>query len=118
MKNKPLMSKAKADENVRMMSCYTHAYKVDELPCDIFWGREMHTNVTNSTYNDKDTWRYMDKNVEAKIKDDYQYKVWYDYHDASDPMDSSCSHTVYYVEEISKKKSAMIAAAKEFLKNI
>ena len=37
---------------------------------------------------------------DKKLEDNKQYKVWAEYHDASDPMDSSCSYTIIYIEEV------------------
>jgi len=115
MTNTPLMDKKWADENVRKWSCYTHASKVEDLSSGIFWGRDIHTYEPK--YGDPTYWHY-EKGVEEKIKDDYQYKVWYTYSDAADPCDMTTSYNVYYIEEISPMKTAMIEAAQEFLRNL
>ena len=60
----------------------------------------MHTHDTGNVYHDIETWNYPNKRIEKKIEDDKQYKVWADYHDAADPMDSSCSYTIIYIEEV------------------
>ena len=114
MTNKPLMDKKKADETVRE-SPYTYASKVDDLRTKIFWGRDIHTYEPK--YGDPTYWIY-EKGVEKQIKDDYQYKVWYTWRDAADPADSTTWYRVWYIEEISPAKTAMIAAAQEFLNNI
>ena len=114
MTNKPLMDKKKADENVKKSS-YTYASKVNELSTGIFWGRDIHTKHYHGC--DPTYWHY-EKGVEKQIKDDHQYKVWYTWSDAADPADSTTSYCVWYIEEISPEKSAMIAAAKKFLNNI
>ena len=59
----------------------------------IFYGWRMHTH-------DIETWNYPNKQIEKKIEDNKQYKVWADYHDASDPMDLSSSYTIIYIEEV------------------
>ena len=66
----------------------------------IFYGRTMHTHDIGNVYHDIETWNYPNKQIEKKIEDNKQYKVWADYHDASDPMDSSCSYTIIYIEEV------------------
>ena len=114
MSNTPLMDKDKANETVKN-SPYTYASSVDELSSKICYGRDIHTYEPK--YGDPTYWSY-EKGVEAKIKDDYQYKIWYTWRDAADPADSTTWYRVWYIEEISPVKSAMIAAAEEFLKNI
>lgn len=115
MANKPLMNKSKAGENVRKWSYYTHASKVDDLSLNIFWGKDIHTYEPK--YSDPTYWHY-EKGVEEKIKDDHQYKVWDTWRDAADPADLTTHYHVYYIEEISRAKSTMIAAAQEFLNNV
>ena len=66
----------------------------------IFDGWRMHTHDTGNVYHDIETWNYPNKQIENKIEDNKQYKVWADYHDASDPMDLSCSYTIIYIEEV------------------
>lgn len=66
----------------------------------IFYGWRMHTHDTGNAYHDIETWNYPNKQIEKKIEDNKQYKVWAEYHDASDPMDSSCSYTIIYIEEV------------------
>lgn len=66
----------------------------------IFYGRQMHTHDVGNVYHDIETWRYPDKQIEKKIESNKQYKVWADYHDAADPMDSSRSYTIIYIEEV------------------
>lgn len=66
----------------------------------IFDGWRMHTHDLRNVYHDIETWNYPNKQIEKKIEDNKQYKVWADYHDASDPMDSSCSYTIIYIEEV------------------
>ena len=60
----------------------------------------MHTHDTGNVYHDIETWNYPNKQIEKKIEDNKQYKVWADYHDASDPMDLSSSYTIIYIEEV------------------
>jgi hypothetical protein len=111
--NKPLMSKEKAN---KLVYSNTNRSKVDDLSCRIYWGKEIHT--TNYGSGDYTYWHYMDESVEDKIKDDRQYKVWYTYRDAADPADMTEVYCVYYIEEISPLKSAMIELAEEFLRNL
>ena len=66
----------------------------------IFDGWRMHTHDIGNVYNDIETWNYPNKQIEKKIEDNKQYKVWAEYHNASDPMDSSCSYTIIYIEEV------------------
>ena len=66
----------------------------------IFDGWRMHTHDLRNVYHDIETWNYPNKQIEKKIEDNKQYKVWAEYHDASDPMDSSCSYTIIYIEEV------------------
>ena len=66
----------------------------------IFDGWRMHTHDLRNVYHDRETWIYPNKQIENKIEDNKQYKVWADYHDASDPMDLSCSYTIIYIEEV------------------
>ena len=66
----------------------------------IFDGWRMHTHDLRNVYHDIEIWNYPNKQIENKIEDNKQYKVWADYHDASDPMDLSCSYTIIYIEEV------------------
>ena len=66
----------------------------------IFDGWRMHTHDLRNVYHDIETWNYPNKQIEKKIEDNKQYIVWADYHDASDPMDLSCSYTIIYIEEV------------------
>ena len=66
----------------------------------IFYGWRMHTHDTGNVYHDIETRNYPNKQIEKKIEDNKQYKVWAEYHDASDPMDLSCSYTIIYIEEV------------------
>jgi hypothetical protein len=65
----------------------------------IFYGWQMHTHDIGNVYHDMETWNYPNKRIERKIEDNKQYKVWADYNDAADPMDSSCSYSIIYIEE-------------------
>ncbi len=66
----------------------------------IFYGWRMHTHDIGNVYHDEETWNYPNKRIEKKIEDNKQYKVWADYHDAADQMDSTCSYTIIYIEEV------------------
>lgn len=63
----------------------------------IMKGSSMHDYVTNSIYDDWCRFHFPN-GVKEKIKDDEYYKVWFHYHDAADPMDSSCSYHIVYIE--------------------
>jgi hypothetical protein len=71
-------------------------YKAKKL----FYGKEMEDYVTNSIYDDWCRFHSVQMDVKEKIEKDKLYKVWFEYHDASDPMDSSCSYRIYYIEEV------------------
>lgn len=64
------------------------------------YGWSMHTRDVGNVYHDIETWHYPNEQIEKKIEDNKRYKVWADYHDAADPMDSSCSYTIIYIEEV------------------
>lgn len=68
-------------------------------PKKLFYGRDMEDYVTNSIYDDWCRFHFP-HGVKEKIVKDKLYKVWYDYRDASDPMDSSCSYRIEYIEEV------------------
>lgn len=70
-------------------------YKTKKL----FYGKDLEDYVTNSIYNDWCRFNYKQKGVKEKIEKDKLYKVWFEYHDASDPMDSSCTYFIHYIEE-------------------
>ena len=105
LKNKPLM-KRPTDEEIAN-DVYANAWKLDQLSQQLRYGRDMKTHVVNSTYGDEESW-YFPHGVKKQLKDNTLYKIWYRYHDAADPMDSSCSYTVYYIEEINKEKDDLI----------
>ena len=65
----------------------------------LFYGEDLEDYVTNSIYNDWCRFNFPSKRVKEKIEKDKLYKVWFDYHDASDPMDSSCTYSICYIEE-------------------
>lgn len=64
-----------------------------------FYGREMEDYITNSVYNDWCRF-YFPKGVKEKLDPDKLYKVCYEFHDAADPMDSSCNYSIKYIEEV------------------
>ena len=115
LKNKPLM-KRPTDKKIAN-DVYTSASKLDHLSQELRYGRDMHTHVVNSIYRDKERW-YFPKGVESKIKDDTLYRIWYRYHDAADPMDSSCSYAVYYIEEINNEKDELIKFLEVLIKDL
>ena len=116
LKNIPLMKKSEADKKVEECHVYTHAYKVDDMHPDFFWGRDMHTY--EPSYGDPTYWSYEQKSVEKKIKDDGVYKVWYTYSDSADPYDSTTSYHVYYVEEVPAEKRELINFLKRTIANL
>ena len=65
----------------------------------LFYGRDLEDYVTNSIYNDWCRFVFRRKGVKEQIEKDKLYKVWFEYSDASDPMDSSCTYSIYYIEE-------------------
>lgn len=65
----------------------------------LFYGKDLEDYVTNSIYNDWCRF-YFPKGVKKKIQKEKMYKVWFEYSEASDPMDSSCSYCIYYIEEV------------------
>jgi len=115
LKNKPLM-KRPTDEEIAN-NVYANAWKLDMLSQQLRYGRDMHTHVVNSTYGDEERWHFP-KDVKDKIKDDTLYKIWYRFRDAADPMDSSCSYTVYYIEEINKERDGLIQYLEALLKEL
>lgn len=86
MEDNKLMKKPDAEDYY-----FKHATKT------IMKGSFMHDRVTNSVYNDWCKF-YFPNGVRKKIKDDEYYKVWYNYSEASDPMDSSCQYNIEYIE--------------------
>lgn len=65
----------------------------------LFYGKDLEDYVTNSTYNEWCRF-YFPSGVKNKIEKEKMYKVWFDYRDASDPEDSSCSYHIHYIEEV------------------
>ena len=116
LKNIPLMKKSEADKKVDEMHVYTHAYSVDGMHPDFFWGRDMHTY--KPSYGDPTYWTYTKESVEKKVKDDSLYKVWFTYHDSADPYDSTTSYCVFYVEEVPIEKRELISFLKKTLKSL
>lgn len=113
MKNKPLMTKEKANELLRK---HTNYDSIDSLHVDIFYGKEIHTEKI--PYCDPTYWHYADETVEEKIEDNKQYKVWYTWRDAADPADQTIWYNVYYIEEIPAIKMAMKECLEDILRNI
>lgn len=46
------------------------------------------------------------------------YKVWYEYFDASGPMDSSCSYSIQYIEEAPEEIREAVIMSKTYEKMI
>jgi len=69
-------------------------------------------------YGDPHYWIYPNPEIEAKIKEDRLYKVWYTRRDAQDPADSTTWNTVYYVEEISEFRNLLVYRLSSFLNEI
>jgi len=83
--------------------------KLMDRPCEevlryktkkLFYGKDLEDYVTNSIYNDWCKFIFRCKGVKEKVEKDKLYKVWFEYRDASDPMDSSCTYSIYYIEEV------------------
>lgn len=66
----------------------------------LFYGKDLEDYVTNSIYNDWCRFNFVQRGVKDKVEKDKLYKVWFDYYDASDPMDSSCKYVIHYIEEV------------------
>lgn len=84
---------------------------------DYIYGKDMHDYVTNSIYNDWCRW-YFPNGIKNRIKDNQLYLVWYNYRDASDPQDSSCSYSVYYIERAPKHIQEMLEMKLEYEKKL
>jgi len=69
-------------------------------------------------YEDPDYWNYPSPEIEAKIKEDRLYKVWYSRRFAQDPADGTTWNTVYYVEEISDFRNLLANKLSSFLNEI
>ena len=66
----------------------------------LFYGKDLEDYVTNSIYNDWCRFNFAKRGVKEKIEKNKLYKVWFEYYDASDPMDSSCKYVIHYIEEV------------------
>jgi hypothetical protein len=66
----------------------------------LFYGKDLEDYVTNSVFNDWCRFNFVERGVKEKIEKDRMYKVWFEYYDASDPMDSSCKYVIHYIEEV------------------
>ena len=84
---------------------------------DYIYGKDMHDYVTNSIYNDWCRW-YFPNGIKYRIKDDQLYLVWYHYRDASDPQDSSCSYSVYYIERVPRHIQEMLETKLDYEKKL
>ena len=65
----------------------------------LFYGKDMEDYVTNSAFDEWCRFKFPN-GVKEKIKKEKMYKVWFDYQDSSDPMNSSCKYIIHYVEEV------------------
>lgn len=92
-------------------------YKFHGCVKKIMKGSSMHDYVTNSIYDDWCRFHFPN-GVKEKIKDKSYYKVWYHYYDASDPMDSSCSYSIQYIEEIPEEIREAVIMSKAYEKMI
>lgn len=94
------------DETIKMMDPPTEwGYYSEDIhrgTAHYAYGKDMRDYVTNSIYDDWCRW-YFPKGIKEKIEDNQLYLIWYHYHDASDPQDSSCSYHVYYIERVPKE---------------
>ena len=66
----------------------------------LFYGKDLEDYVTNSIYDDWCRFVFVEDGVKEKIEKDKMYKAWFEYFDASDPMDSSCKYVIHYIEEV------------------
>lgn len=88
--------------------------RLDNLRHDIFKGSHMRTYRFGA---DENVWTFPD-DLKEKIEDDKDYKVWYTWHDAADPADMSTYHHVYYIEEVSAGKMAVVQFLKQLISEI
>ena len=66
----------------------------------LFYGKDLEDYVTNSIFNDWCRFNFVQRGVKEKLEKNKLYKVWFEYYDASDPMDSSCKYVIHYIEEV------------------
>lgn len=66
----------------------------------LFYGKDLEDYVTNSVYDDWCRFNFVESGVKEKIEKNKMYKVWFEYFDASEPMDSSCKYVIHYIEEV------------------
>ena len=108
--NKPLCKKPSREKLKERF----HFDRLDSLRHDIFKGSHMRTYRFGA---DENVWTFPD-GVEEKIEDNKDYKVWYTWRDASDPYDMSTYHHVYYIEEVSADKMAVLQFLKRLISEI
>lgn len=65
----------------------------------LFYGEDMEDKIINSIFNEWCRFNFP-HGVKEKLEKDKLYKVWYDYKDDSDPMNSSCLYRIIYIEEV------------------
>lgn len=65
---------------------------------NLFLGKDLEDCKINSIYHDWCRFHFP-QGVKNKIEKEKLYKVWFDYSDSSDPANSSCHYTIYYIEE-------------------
>ena len=105
------------EEDIKMMEIPNKCTNIYRNTPSYIYGKDMHSYITNSIYNDWCKW-YFPKGIQEKIKDDQLYLVWYNFHDSSDPMDSSCSYEVYYIEKTPKHIQNMLETKTIFEKEL
>lgn len=64
-----------------------------------FYGEDMEDKIINSIFNEWCRFKFP-HGVKEKLEKNKLYKVWYDYKDDSDPMNSSCLYSIIYIEEV------------------
>jgi hypothetical protein len=83
---------------------------------NLFFGKDLEDYVTNSIYDDWCKFVFVEKGVKENIEKDKVYKVWYEYFDASNPMDSSCSYSIHYIEEAPEEIREAVIMSKTYEK--
>ena len=67
-------------------------------PKKLFYGKDLEDYVTNSVYDEWCRFKFPN-GVKEKVEKEKLYKVWFEYQESSDPMNSSCKYIIHYIEE-------------------
>lgn len=79
--------------------------RIERSAPEYLFGRQMRDYRTNSIFEDWCRWNFPN-GTKSKIEDNQLYLVWYETRDASDPMNSSETNYVYYIEKAPKEIQA------------